>query len=298
MSHRRTHDEFVSLMNEKHPTIRVVGQYVNSITPVELHCEICGHSWSTKPPKSLIGHGCPKCGGSLRLTDELFIQRLHDISPDIHVLDQYTNANTPVLCECNHHHQWKTRPADLLIGKSCPHCAHNIRKTHLQFTEELSAINPNITAIDQYKNARHNIRFKCNLCGNVWDAAPTNVLRGSGCPACAKSKGEKRIEEYLKLHNIYYKTQYKFSDCISERMLPFDFYIPKLNIVIEYDGEQHFRPVRFGGVSVDDANAKFLAVQYRDGIKDQYCIDHNIPLIRIPYTEFDEIENILDKHLL
>lgn len=64
-------------------------------------------------------------------------------------------------------------------------------------------------------------------------------------------------------------------------------------LLIEYDGEQHFKPVQYGGISIEQATEKFLQTQIHDNIKDQYCEEYNIPLLRIPYWEFDNIESIV-----
>ena len=89
-----------------------------------------------------------------------------------------------------------------------------------------------------------------------------------------------------------YIEQYKFKDCVYIDKLVFDFYIPSLNICIEYDGEGHYKPFRFS----KDKKAmqkKLEETQIRDKIKDKYCKENNIKLIRIPYFEFDNIDEIL-----
>ena len=74
--------------------------------------------------------------------------------------------------------------------------------------------------------------------------------------------------------------------------MPFDFYLPKYNILIEYDGKQHFL---YGGFGID--LLEFMNLKYRDNIKTKYCEDNNIKLIRIPYWEFDNVEKILELEL-
>lgn len=298
MSRKRTHEEFINIMRDKHPTITVVGTYVNSTVPVELKCNKCGYEWKTKPPKSLIGHGCPFCGKSLKKTHDQFVRSLSVISPEIEVIGEYVNSQAPILCRCAKGHEWMSRPNDLMQGKSCPKCAHNAKKTHQEFVDDLAKISNRIVAIDQYIGSHNKIRFRCVIDGHIWMASPSNILRGYGCPKCNQSKGEDRIERYLVSRCISFEQQYIFSDCISERALPFDFYIPIHNCAIEYDGEQHFKPVKFGGISIEKAQNEFSKLQSRDAIKNDYCKEHDIKLIRIPYTEFDEIENILDKQLL
>ena len=76
------------------------------------------------------------------------------------------------------------------------------------------------------------------------------------------------------------------------KILYFDFYLPKFNTCIEYDGEQHFKPVDFAGKGEKWAEQQFAQIQIRDNIKNVYCIDNSIQLLRIKYTE--NIETVLD----
>lgn len=94
---------------------------------------------------------------------------------------------------------------------------------------------------------------------------------------------------------IEFKTQYRNSKCRNKLPLPFDFKVITSNqvIMIEYDGEQHFIPINFSGKGHEKSKENLIVTQKNDNIKNQYCIDDNIPLIRIPYWEKDNIECIL-----
>ena len=111
---------------------------------------------------------------------------------------------------------------------------------------------------------------------------------------CSKKTSTKEfiISQKLKALNIKYIEQYKFNDCIYKDKLIFDFYIPSLNTCIEYDGEGHYKPFRFNK-DKETMQKKLEETQIRDAIKTQYCKDNNIKLIRIPYFEFDNIDEIL-----
>ena len=115
---------------------------------------------------------------------------------------------------------------------------------------------------------------------------------GKRCPHCGMTYGEHEVANILKRYNIKYKFQYKYKDCRFINPLPFDFYLPDYNILIEYDGEQHYKPIDlFGG----EENFKYT--KQNDNIKNKYCNDNNIKLIRIPYWDFNNIEEILNKEL-
>ena len=106
------------------------------------------------------------------------------------------------------------------------------------------------------------------------------------CKQCKTgySVGELAIQQILSSLNVRYKEEYIFNNCIFKRPLRFDFYLPDYNCCIEYDGIQHFQPTKFSHDSWDIR-------RQRDNIKNQYCKDHNIILIRIPYYDLDKLNN-------
>jgi len=126
------------------------------------------------------------------------------------------------------------------------------------------------------------------------------------CPECNEYKGEKEIDNILIKFNIPHDSQYKFSDLkgVGNGLLKFDFPVfwdkeqMKLKILIEYDGIQHFRPVRFGGISKERAIKNYKQQVKNDMIKNLYCAENNIQLIRIPYWEYDNIEKYLRYYLI
>lgn len=113
-------------------------------------------------------------------------------------------------------------------------------------------------------------------------------------PKANMSWGEKRIDEYLQRKNIEYVWQKKFNDCRDKNPLPFDFYLPQYNLIIEFDGEQHHKSVhKFGG------NDNLGKTQKHDKIKNQYCRDNNINIFRLTYDDLNNnaIEWSLDLEL-
>jgi hypothetical protein len=111
---------------------------------------------------------------------------------------------------------------------------------------------------------------------------PSSHVRGSGCPSCKHSTGEKMIQKLLTDMDLKYKTQKTFYGCVgpnSNVLLTFDLYVPEFHTCIEFDGYQHFTPVqKWGGEET------FKGIQMRDNVKNGYCKDNDIDLIRIPYT--------------
>lgn len=124
-------------------------------------------------------------------------------------------------------------------------------------------------------------------CGEVKEVNSNHLLQGKiiSCGKCIGSAGEQLIKKALEELNVNFAIEYIFKDCINpktKQKLRFDFYLPEYNCCIEFDGEQHFKEWNLGRDTLADR-------QYRDNIKNQYCQDNNIKLIRIPYTELNNI---------
>lgn len=98
----------------------------------------------------------------------------------------------------------------------------------------------------------------------------------------------------LRENDITYESQYKFPDCRDINPLPFDFYLPDYNTLIEADGEGHYIPIRrTSSMTIDDAIAQLKVIQNHDLIKTTYCNSNHIPLIRIPYWERNNLNNFI-----
>jgi hypothetical protein len=140
-----------------------------------------------------------------------------------------------------------------------------------------------------YTGMRNKIRATCSVHQlDFMVEAGAHLKRLNGCPQCSLSKGEILVGNWLTDNNIQYETQKRFDDCRRKFPLPFDFYLPDLNICIEFDGDQHSIPVELWG-----GEDTLKLVRERDLIKDTYCRKNSIILIRIPYKD----RKNLNKHL-
>lgn len=140
----------------------------------------------------------------------------------------------------------------------------------------------------EYTNNKQKITIICPLHGPFEQRANTHLLR-KGCPFCygKASDGEKKILNFLRENDIRYIFEHSFDDCINpqtSRKLRFDFYLSQYNICIEYDGSQHEKQK---WVKMDLDHQKYL-----DSIKESYCKNNNIYLLRINYKDHD-IEDII-----
>ena len=303
----KPHKQFLKELSQINPNIQVLGTYKNGHTKILCKCKIHGNEWEGFPSSLLKGEGCPVCGRikaaqSRTKTHEQFIKELAQINTNIELLSDYKMAKAKILCKCKKDgYEWETTPESLMQGCGCPKCAGVARRTHEEFIQELQEVNSDIEVLGTYENLKTKIKVKCKKDGYEWEANPNNLLRGSGCPKCGITKGEKRVAQYLDNIGIdytYNKTY--FNDLVGTGgglMRP-DFLIPSLKIWIEYDGEQHFKPKDFSSKKTDqEVQEQFKQVQQHDQIKNQYAEQHNWTLIRIPYWDYDNIEKILDSYL-
>ena len=221
-----------------------------------------------------------KIGNLKRKKHDDFIQALHNVNPNFKVLGQYTRSNDPIECQCLiDGHIWSARPNDLLKGQNCPICGQKQRAQSKTYTHEYF-----IQKMNEYVDCR------CKKCGHEWNAIANNLFNNHvGCPVCNASKGERFIMTFLQQSNILFKQQYCFNDCIDKKPLPFDFALfdnKQLIGLIEYDGEQHYKPLKFFG-----GDEQFRIRQLHDQIKTQYCIANNIPLLRCNYLcSYEQIQ--------
>lgn len=300
MALKKTHETFIEEMNRIHPNIDVLSHYTSAHNKVHCKCRLDGYQWDATPNALLKGSGCARCHKKERITSEEFIARMHVIHPSILVLGDYKNRDIPVLCKCLiDGHEWHPRPHHLLKGVGCPRCAGVAKKTMQDFVAQLKCKAPHIRVLEEYKKNKSKLLCECQICGHRWKASPNALLCGhSNCPACNNTLGESRIMVYLQQNHIAYSCQHRFSDCRDKLPMPFDFYLPDLNTVVEYDGQQHFVPIDFGNRPHEESIKCLVETQRHDTLKNEYCDKHGIKLIRIPYTDFDNIEAILDKQLL
>lgn len=233
-----------------------------------------------------------------RKLHETFLEQMKKVAPQIVISDTYQTTKTKIKCTCTVcGHNWKAKPAHLLDGHGCPRCkaiktGERCVKTHEQFINELENLNPDIEILEDYKTAIIKIKCQCKKDGFVWSTKPYSLLHGHGCPKCSESKGERQVSRILDELNLTYLREHRFKNCKYKYRLSFDFFLPEYNCCIEYDGIQHFEPIaKFGGLKGLKSNQK------RDKIKNTYCRENNINLIRIPYTE-ENIEAFLMNRLV
>ena len=283
--------EYVGTHKEFHK-----GNMVDYICPKHKNIGIQTTDWSHF---KIQKNSCPYCAGRYRTTEDA--QRLIK-NPNIIFLSNFDGDEKPITCKClKCNYIWiNNRPMDLFRRENgCPICSRKDsteKRTLSQddYESKLYKVNPYIKIIGKYKGTHKLIKCKCLKDDYIWESYACNLLNGSAsCPKCNMSVGENKIIEFMEKNNINYSRQKKFDDCKDKYLLKFDIYDEDHNILIEFQGEQHYFPVDFETNNPEKANIQFETLQKRDKIKSDFCKKNSIPLICIPYYERNNVEKFL-----
>lgn len=240
------------------------------------------------------GNRCPKCAFENKiLNTEQFIQKCKKIWSNKYSYEKtyWTNSKCEVIITCPEHGEFNQFASNHLKGYGCAKCKLNQRIN--KFKEKANQVHNSRFDYSQinYVNNKVEIGIICPKHGRFLQR-PDNHLQGNGCPMCSLSKGESKIIEILDNHRIKYTTQKAFENCKAKYKLRFDIWLPDYNTCIEYDGEQHYEPIKFfGGKNNLKKNKQY------DNIKNLFCINNNINLIRINYKQEQNIEECILENL-
>lgn len=281
-------------------------EFNGSTKPAIVKCKHCGMILdiifydlirSDRPHKK-----CVCQGGNYKWNTLSFAKAVKSISPQIIVLEdqEWPGIRNKIKCKCLEcNHEWTAVGYSLLNKQGCPVCARKkINESKIKTLEEcqqkLDERNIEFEIIKYNGSAAdcESSIFKCKHCGGYRKSTFNNFMQSQPQCSCQKkiSKGERIIANLLSELNIAFETQ--ATRYINNHKHYYDFYIPSLNIYIEYDGEQHKKPVsRFGG------EQEFYKRQKRDAEKDMWCYYEKADLIRIDSKSRALIKNIIQQML-
>lgn len=215
-------------------------------------------------------------------------------------LVEYKNSLTKIKIICPIHGVYEQMPSHHLKGSGCKKCGMERTKISTisnknDFIKKSLIIHGNKYDYSNvnYINSYTKIEIICQKHGSFFQKPQDHINAKSGCPKCNFSKGEMLIYNLLESLNIIFEHQKIFSELKYKNNLLFDFYLPTLNTCIEFDGEQHFKPIDYWG-----GENNFIEVKKRDSLKNEYCKNNNIYLLRFNYTNTDSfIKNMLLRFL-
>jgi len=247
-------------------------------------------------------------GGHNRLTQDEFISSAQEVhkNPDgtpkyDYSLVDFKDTNTKVKVICPKHkdemmgeygvNYFEVFPNTHMQGKGvCPF--ENKRKERKYSNEDMKSAASKVSSKTEFEskfpNEYYSARQRNKSLPNFYEEITKHFT------GIKKYYGAEEISKILENNNIKFVREKKFNDCTNTRegkscrKLPFDFYIPSLNTIIEFDGEQHFKPSNKFGMD------KFITGQQFDKFKNEYCLKNNINLIRVSYKiKYNTLESQL-----
>lgn len=272
-----------------------------------------GHNWKARISARVGGNKCPFCSGlhpSLEnnfgtLYPHLLDEWCYSMNEGVDPYKIVIRSEYQAIWKCKNFHFWQTAVKTRTKGNGCPYCANKI----VCSTNSLKVRYPDIA--QEFDVAKNGISpdkilpfspgkfwFTCSKCEWSWYARlEARCYQNKGCPSCFQSRGEKKVAKFLKSKNILFQTQFTFPETeISALRFDFAIFLPRRFVLVEYQGEQHYRPASF---SKDQAlnEEKFRLLQERDQRKRDYCSSNNIDLLEIKYTDYKKVESILHNYL-
>lgn len=207
------------------------------------------------------------------------------------LLDVKTNLKC---LECGY--EWTTTVLTAIKG-TCPSCLKDrYRNDYLIKTEDYakrvaSDTEGEYTLEGEYNGVMNKTTFKHNLCGTYYEATPHKFNSGRRCPTCNTgirrgtssegSRGERMIRKILQASGVVFKEQVSFSDLKDVNKLSYDFFIPDISTLIEFQGIQHYKETLLSG-----SNEGFSKQVRHDNMKRDYASKNGLKLIEIPYTAY------------
>lgn len=255
--------------------------YISSHLKIKIFCSQHGEFLQT-PHNHLKGQGCPTCGklkNKIRLSQDLVDERLKN--KNIKRISQYESSNRKMTWEClKCSWKWKTTFNSIDADHGCPNC-NNTLLSNEKVDQYIKENKLQVIRIGNYLNNYSKIDWKCLGCLNTWSAKPREIMRknkGSGCPYCCAKTNEKIVRNFLILHKI--KNE-KIKLKINGKNIFPDFFLSDYNLIIEYNGIQHYQPTAFGKISEEEKINNFKKQVERDEYLRIYCSDNAINLLEI-----------------
>lgn len=265
--------------------------YLKSNIKLSVTHNVCHHSYKVTPNTFKRGGRCPYCNGNLAKlkTTARFKEEVREsVGNEYTVLGEYINRVTNILIRHNKcGREYKVQPGNFLSSSRCIECYYeSLRLTQEQAIAKLQdALGDKYMLEENYTGMYDKLSIRHLKCNHTFKATFNDVeFKHSGCPFCSQSIGEQYVTDYLDNNNIIYSYQKRFQGLQDIKPLSYDFYIPSLNILIEYQGIQHYKPKTFGGISKETAQKNFVKQSYHDKLKKDFAYNNNYLLITVPYT--------------
>lgn len=282
--------------------------YQGDSKKVKIICKIHGTFEQQPGAHGRQKQGCPHCAKeetvtrnkTLSVGNAKFVERIEQVfgkdAFDYSKLN-YESAHKDVTLICKKCGNIEIKdPKSFYLGYGCLKCRVKQRNpkqiTKEQFLERAIKIHGercNYSKIE-YKSIYDEVEIICLKHGSFYQKPAIHLYAKSNCPECKVTRGEESISQCLNNKGIQYIFQYKVK--IGNSYHYYDFYLPDHNIMIEFNGMQHYKPIKFFG-----GREAYEYLQIRDKIKKQYCLENQIKLLTFKYDELNQIELLLNNNL-
>ena len=274
--------------------------YKDFTTEMSMICKEHGEFKTTPHAHYSMKSGCRTCGINTRAEKnrhkfEQVLSEFRKVHDNTYEYDEksYKGVDEKIRIKCDKHGWFEQSVTIHKSGSGCKECSYELigDRTRVTFDEflndsvEIHGQNYDYSEI-HWVDQHTNISIKCKKSNHgVFSQSPRHHRRGSGCPKCNHSRGERAIFNWLSEKNIEFIPQHTFPDLKHKSLLRCDFYIPSYNLVIEYNGRQHYYALDFF-----DGEKGLKSTQKRDKIKHDYCKKNRIGFEVIKYDE-----NVIDE---
>lgn len=268
-------------------------QFSGAFKPIKYKCLKCGKIYEKTRANHLYQNKslCQHCYSSKNSLIRNWVFNFFKDNKQFSLLSWSNNTSDLLTIKCNKCNQiFLKQPSNIYkknIDTICPLCGKNGAPIIQQMYQKMMIENGFIDyKILDYKTITKSVKLR-HQCGYVFSQKGINFLKSKGCPKCfkTKSKGEIIIQQWLQAHQINYIYQYYIKELNN---CSYDFYLPDYQILIEYQGQQHYFPINYFG-----GQQKFNEQLIRDKAKVDYANKNNYHLIIIPYTDFNNINSYL-----
>lgn len=295
------HEEFISKSKKIHKELfdysLVSLDYKDTKSKVRIICRKHGIFYQT-PNAHLKGDGCIRCYKRNIVNLNVFLEECNKIHKNKYDYSKviFETVKDNIIISCPIHGEFNQVANNHLRGSGCRKCSGVEKYTIESLIDKFKSIHKDTydySKVELKSSVRQKVCIICRKHGEFYQEAFMHYSSQHGCPKCKSSKGEIRILDWLNINKIDYLHQHKFDDLRgSQNFLVFDFYLPNLNMCIEYDGIQHYEPRSYFGGGV-----RFNLLKVNDNLKNEYCLSKGINLIRIGYQDYDKIEDYLTKYI-
>ncbi len=292
----KTTKEMNQEIQEKFPFLELISEYTGANNKASIRCNDCGYEWEAIPRSVKNSkHGCPKCKVSQSKINTSLKNFLDKYNSSLYELVEFKNC-MEVTVKCKKCGFLRTTNANNIYRFGCPKCGQERTHKAQKLTKEKFIYKSNIIHNNKYNylkvdyiNYDTPVIITCPIHGD-FKQTPNHHLRGQGCPKCKQTSGEQIIRQILENININFKCEYYINNPYSNHNFRVDFYININNqsYIIEYNGEQHYKPIKhFGG------EIKYYEQVKRDNDLRLYCETNNIKLLEIKYSDKNIKEKVL-----